>query len=80
MLGDVVDEQHFGALGPDAESLVRVNSPFRRHERRVGENHVKVLAPAPFARERVVLMDLRRGKPCRYMFTSDSFTMSGEMS
>ena len=58
MLGHVVDEQHFAALGVHREAAVRSDAAFGRHEGRVGQDHVGVVVPALFAGQRVVLVDM----------------------
>ena len=62
VLGHVVHEQHFAALGLDREAVVRLDAALRRHEGRVGEDDVGVLVPAVLAGERVVLVDVRVGE------------------
>ena len=41
---------------------MRLDAALRRHEGRVGEDHVGVLVPALLAGERVVLVDVRVGE------------------
>ncbi len=62
VLGHVVHEQHFAALALHRKAVVRLDAALRRHEGRVGEDHVGVLVPALLAGERVVLVDVRVGE------------------
>ena len=59
VLGHVVHEEHFAALGLDGESLVRLDAAFRRHEGRIGEDDVGVFVPAVLGGEGVVFVDVR---------------------
>ena len=62
VLGHVVHEQHFAALGLHREAVVRLDAALRRHEGRIGEDHVGVFVPAVLAGEGVVLVDVRVGE------------------
>ena len=62
VLGHVVHEQHFAAFALHREAVVRLDAALRRHERRVGEDHVGVFVPAVLAGEGVVLVDVRVGE------------------
>ena len=62
VLGHVVHEQHFAALGLHREAVVRLDAAFRRHEGRVGEDDVGVFVPALLGGERVVFVDVRIGE------------------
>ena len=62
VLGHVVDKQHFAALGLHGEALVGLDAAFRRHERRIGQDHIGEFVPALLRGERVVLVDVRVGE------------------
>jgi len=62
VLGHVVHEQDFAALGLDGEALVRLDAAFGRHEGRVGEDDVGEVVPAFFAGQGVVLENMRVGE------------------
>ena len=62
VLGHVVDEEHLTAFGFHRKAGVRADATFRRHERRVGQNHVGVLVPALLAGQGVVLENVRLDK------------------
>jgi hypothetical protein len=59
VLGHVVHEEDFAALGLDGEALVRLDAAFRRHEGRVGEDDVGEFVPAFLGGEGVVFEDVR---------------------
>ena len=58
MLGDVVDEEDFAALGLHGEAFVWLDSAFRRHEGRIGEDDVDELVPFVVGGEGVVFVDV----------------------
>ena len=62
VLGHVVHEEDFAALGLNGEALVRLDAAFRRHEGRVGEDDVGEFVPAVLGGERVVFVDVRIGE------------------
>ena len=51
VLGDVVHEEDFAALGLDGEKLVGLDAAFRGHEGRIGEDDVEVFVPPLFGSE-----------------------------
>ncbi len=62
VLGHVVHEEDFAALGLDGETLVGLDAAFRRHEGRIGEDDIGEFVPAFLGREGVVLVDVRVGE------------------
>lgn len=62
VLGHVVHEQDFAALGLDGEALVGFDAAFRGHEGRVGEDDIGELVPALLGGEGVVLKNVRVGE------------------
>ena len=62
VLGHIVHEQHLAALGLHRETVMRLDSSLRRHERRIGENYVGMFFPAVETGQRVVLHNLRGGE------------------
>ena len=62
VLGHVVHEQHFAALGLHGKAVVRLDAAFRRHEGRIGEDHVGVFVPSVLAGEGVIFVDVRVGE------------------
>jgi len=62
VLGHVVHEQHFAALGLHREAVVWLDAAFRRHEGRVREDNVGVFVPLVLRSQRVVLGDMRVGE------------------
>ncbi len=59
VLGHVVHEEDFAALGLDRESPVGADAALGRHKGRIGEDDVGVVAPAVIRGERVVFVDAR---------------------
>lgn len=59
VLGHIVNEQHFTALGLHRETVVRFDAALWRHERRISEDHVGVFIPSILAGEGVVLSNVR---------------------
>ena len=62
MLGHVVHEEDFAALGLDRKSFVGLDASFRGHERRIGENDIREFVPPLLGRERVVFVDVGIGE------------------
>ena len=62
VLGHVVHEEDFAALGLDGEAVVRLDAAFRRHEGRIGEDDVGEFVPAFLGGEGVVFVDVRIGE------------------
>ena len=62
VLGHVIHEQDFAALGLDRKAIVRLDAALGRHEGGIGEDHVGVFVPAVLAGQRVILEDMGVGK------------------
>ena len=62
VLGHVVHEEDFAALGLDGEAAVGLDAAFRGHEGRVGEDDVGEFVPALLGGEGVVFVDVRIGE------------------
>ncbi len=62
MLGHVVHEEDFAALGLDGEALVGLDATFRGHEGRVGEDDVGEFVPTLLGGGCVVFVDVRIGE------------------
>ena len=78
MLGHVVHEQYFAALGLHREAVMGLDATLE-HEGRIGQDHVGVFVPAVSAVRVSYSAMCGSAKPCRYTVRSAG-TMSGEMS
>ena len=62
VLGHIVHEEDFAALGLDGEALVGLDAAFRGHEGRVGEDDISEFVPALLGGEAVVFVNVRIGE------------------